>query len=86
MNWLMLIVTYIISYAFGAISFPQIIGSLRMIRNGTKNPYVFTLLLWTTILIVVTILVRCYLHEYFIMYLVALILPFVFTLKAKEIQ
>ena len=86
MNWLIIIVVYIISYTFGAISFPQIIGSLRMIRNGIKSPYLFTLFLWTTIFITVTILVRYYLYEYFIMYLVALILPLIFTLKTKEIQ
>lgn len=86
MNWLIYIVVYIISYLFGSFTFPQIVGSLRMISNGIKTPYTFTLCLWSVIFIIVTVLVHIHMNDYFIMYLIGLILPFLFTLQTKNIE
>ena len=86
MNWIIYIVVYVISYLFGSLAFPQIIGSFRMISNGIKTPYTFTLCLWSIIFIAVTILVHLYADEYFIVYLIGLMLPLLFTLKTKNIE
>lgn len=86
MKLLAYVVAYIISYIFGAFSFPQIIGSIRMIMNGIKSPYVFTLVLWVCIFVFVTLIVYLYLSEYFPIYLVTLVIPFVITIQTKKIE
>ena len=86
MNWLIYIAVYFISYLFGSFAFPQIIGSLRMISNGIKTPYTFALCLWSVIFITVTVLVHIHMDDYFITYLIGLILPFLFTLQTKNIE
>lgn len=86
MFWIACIITYILSYVFAAFAFPQIIGSIRMIAQGVTKPFVFTLILWTFIFIGITLLAYFYLSNYFAMYLVALILPFIFTIKTKNME
>ncbi len=86
MEILFYIIAYIISYMFGAFAFPQIVGSIRMIKTGFKTPYIFTLVLWIAIFVVVTLLVYLHLTKYFIVYLIALIFPFISTLCTDKIE
>lgn len=86
MKILLYIVAYAISYIFGSFAFPQIVGSARMIVSGSKSPYTFTLILWSAIFMCVTLLVYFYLSKYFIIYLIALILPIIFTIRTKNIE
>ena len=89
-NFMKFIITciamYAISYLFGSFAFPQIIGSARMIVSGSKRPYTFTLILWSAIFMCVTLLVYFYLSKYFIIYLIALVLPLIFTIRTKNIE
>lgn len=86
MTWLAYIATYVLSYSFGAFTFPQIIGSIRMIAHGFKKPYIFTLILWTAIFVGATLLMYYYLPTYLVMYLVALIIPLISTIFTKNIE
>ena len=87
MKWVVLaLVFYGFSYVFGAVAFPQIIGSIREIKNGNKRPYTFTLLLWLTIFACVTWLIYAYMKQYFLTYLIALALPLLFTIRTKHIE
>ncbi len=86
MKWLVIVVFYVISYAFGALAFPQIIGSIREIKSGNKKPYTFTLVLWLVIFVFVTALIYVYIKFFFATYLIALILPFFHTLRTQHIQ
>ena len=86
MKFIFYIAVYLISYIFGAFAFPQIIGSIRMIAGGAKSPYTFTLVLWSIICICVTLLVYFYLPKYLIIYIIALVLPLIFTLQTKNIK
>ena len=86
MSWLIYIVVYIISYMFGCFAFPQIIGSIRCISSGIKTPYTFTLILWSIICVGVTVLVYAFASKYLIIYLIALILPLLISLRTKNIE
>ncbi len=86
MKILFFVIAYVITYIFGAFTFPQIVGSIRMIKMGFTRPYVFTLILWSTIFVIVTLLVYLYLPNYLPVYLVALILPLIFTLRTDKIE
>ena len=87
MKWIILTVLfYMLSYAFGAVAFPQIIGSVREIKKGNKGPYTFALLLWSAIFACVTWLVYTYMKQYFATYLIALALPLLFTLRTDHIE
>jgi len=77
---------YLLSYAFGALALPQIIGSVREIKSGNKKPYAFTLFFWLAIFACVTMLIYTYMKQYFLTYLIALILPLLFTLRTKHIE
>ena len=86
MKWLGIIVFYMISYAFGALAFPQIIGSIREIKSGNKKPYTFTVVFWLAICVCVTALIYVYIKAFFATYLIALILPFFLTLRTQHIE
>ena len=86
MFWLTYILIFMLSYLFGSFAFPQIIGSIRMIVNGFKKPYTFTLILWSVICVGVSLLVYFYLPIYFMAYIIALITPLVITLFTKNIE
>lgn len=86
MKLIVYIIVYFISYIFSSFAFPQIVGSIRMILNGNRMPYTFTLILWCIICISVSLLVYLYLTKYFIVYLVALIIPFILTIRTKNIE
>lgn len=87
MKWIILtVVFYVLSYAFGGVAFPQIIGSIREIKYGNKRPYTFTLVLWLAIFACVTWLIYAYMKQYFLTYLIALALPLLFTLRTTHIE
>lgn len=86
MFWVIYSLVYILSYLFGSFAFPQIVGSIRMIRNGIKTPYTFTLILWSSICIIVTFLIYAFMREYFITYLIVLMVPLIITLRIKNIE
>lgn len=86
MNFFTHLIVYILSYFFGAFVFPQIIGSIRAIRNGFKVPYTFTLVLWSTIFVAASIIMWIFGKNLIFSYLAGLILPFVFTLRTKNIE
>lgn len=86
MTYIIGTIIFIISYIFGAFAFPQIIGSIRRIMIGIKNPFVFTLSLWTVLFLLFSIVMYVFMHKYFIVYLCGLIKPFVITALTKHIE
>lgn len=80
------IIVYAMSFVFASFALPQIIGSIRMISAGNTSPYVFTLVLWSVIVLVATVLMYIFCSAYFVLYLFGFIIPLISTLRTKNIQ
>lgn len=80
------IAVFYFSYMFGSFAFPQMVGSIRMLLKKNVTPYVFTLALWSIICISIAALVYVYSIEYFILYVCGLIIPFILTIRTKNIE
>ena len=70
----------------GSIAFPQIIGSIRYRNIRSVGATLFTISLWTIILIILTILVHLFLSDYLIAYYIGIVPPFLMTLGTKNIE
>lgn len=80
------IAVFYFSYLFGSFAFPQIIGSIKMLLKKNVTPYAFTLALWSIICISITALVCVYLIKYFVLYVFGLVIPFILTIRTKNIE
>ena len=77
-------IVYQLTYFFGAFAFPQIIGSIRVLN--TRPNLLFAIVFWTFIVIAVSFAVYKFLFNYIIAYIIGLAIPFVLTLRTKNIE
>lgn len=57
-----------------------------MLLKKNVTPYAFTLALWSIICISITALVCVYLIKYFVLYVFGLVIPFILTIRTKNIE
>lgn len=82
MDYFWIIVVMVVSYFFGAIGFPQIIGSLQ---THQRNWYI-TILLWVIILTGIYLLILSMLPQYKIACFIGAGAALLATLSAGKIQ
>lgn len=79
---------FVLAAAFfvGAFAFPQIIGSLRYRRIRPVGLTIFTITLWSIVVIALTIVAHRFLKDYLLAYYMGMVPTLLMTLGTKNIE
>ena len=81
MKFLFMAIALIVAFIFGAVGFPQIIGTIRF-KNVCKAPK-FTIILWLAILGFAAVAVFIWFKEYMFAFLIGYVISFLFSLNTN---